>query len=624
MARRLTGWPIWFAGLWALAEWAKSTVPFGGFPWGVVGFGQTDGPLLPLAQIGGAPLVSFAVTLLGFSLAALAFEIFDWWRRGDDGSSAASAPPAVVLPGACVCLVLIAAAAISPAVRHSGAGAADEPSVNVAAVQGNVPQLGLDFNAQRRAVLDNHVRETMRLSEDVRAGRAPQPLFVIWPENSSDIDPLANQDAADQIAVAVDAIKAPILVGGVLAAPGYTRDNPVSTNSVIVWNPETGPGDRHDKQIVQPFGEYLPWRSFFKHFSSYADRAGYFVPGSGTGVVEAAGVPIGVSTCWEVIFDRSPRESVRNGAQVLTVPSNNATFNESMSAQQLAFGRLRAVEHNRFVIVAGTTGISAVIAPDGRVLARTGFFEPAYLDMPIRLKTQLTPATRWGPLVQGLLVAVGIGALIAAILHNGRFVRLRRPVTDASVRDTPSDEDGTERGTHMSGPGPAERPSQRTLVIIPTYNERENLPLIVGRVHNALPDVHILVVDDGSPDGTGELADELALADPDRVHVMHRASKDGLGAAYLAGFAWGLSREYSVLVEMDADGSHAPEELHRLLDAVDGGADLVIGSRYVPGGAIRNWPRAPVRAVQDRQHLRPGAARRRRPRHHRGLSRIPA
>ena len=444
-ARGLTGWPVWFAGLWALAEWLKSTIPFGGFPWGVVGFGQTDGPLLPLAQIGGAPLVSFAVALLGFALAALAFEIFDWWRRG--GDAAASAPPAVVLPGVCICLVLIATAAISPAVRHSGAGAADEPSVNVAVVQGNVPQLGLDFNAQRRAVLDNHVRETVRLAEDVRAGRAPQPLFVIWPENSSDIDPLANPDAADQIAIAVDAIKAPILVGGVVKAPGYTPDNPVSTNSVIVWNPGTGPGDRHDKQIVQPFGEYLPWRSFFKHFSPYADRAGYFVPGSGSGVVTAAGVPIGVSTCWEVIFDRAPRESVLNGAQVLTVPSNNATFNESMSAQQLAFGRLRAVEHNRYVIVAGTTGISAVIAPDGRVLARTDWFQPAYLDMAIRLKTQLTVATQWGPWVQGLLVCVGIGALVAAILHNGWFVRGRRRVTDAGDENTPPDEGGTEKGT---------------------------------------------------------------------------------------------------------------------------------------------------------------------------------
>lgn len=136
----------------------------------------------------------------------------------------------------------------------------------------------------------------------------------------------------------------------------------------------------------------------------------------------------------------------------------------------------------------------------------------------------------------------------------------------------------------------SERPSQRALVIIPTYNELENLPLIIGRVHAARPEVHVLVVDDGSPDGTGHLADELSLADPDRVHVMHRAGKEGLGAAYLAGFAWGLNRQYSVLVEMDADGSHAPEQLHRLLDAVDAGADVAIGSRYVQGGAVRNWP----------------------------------
>jgi dolichol-phosphate mannosyltransferase len=134
------------------------------------------------------------------------------------------------------------------------------------------------------------------------------------------------------------------------------------------------------------------------------------------------------------------------------------------------------------------------------------------------------------------------------------------------------------------------RPTQRTLVIIPTFNERENLPLILQRLHEARPDVHVLVVDDSSPDGTGQLADELASADPDRIHVMHRTAKDGLGAAYLAGFGWGLSRQYSTLVEMDADGSHAPEQLHRLLDAVDAGADLAIGSRYVDGGTVRNWP----------------------------------
>lgn len=136
----------------------------------------------------------------------------------------------------------------------------------------------------------------------------------------------------------------------------------------------------------------------------------------------------------------------------------------------------------------------------------------------------------------------------------------------------------------------SDRPSLHTLVVIPTYNELENLPIIIGRLQQARPDVHILVVDDGSPDGTGRLADELAAADPERIHVMHRTAKAGLGAAYLASFAWGLDRHYAVLVEMDADGSHAPEQLYRLLDAVDAGADLAIGSRYVDGGAVRNWP----------------------------------
>lgn len=140
--------------------------------------------------------------------------------------------------------------------------------------------------------------------------------------------------------------------------------------------------------------------------------------------------------------------------------------------------------------------------------------------------------------------------------------------------------------SHASG----HRPSQHALVIIPTFNERENLPLILERLNRACPDVHVLVVDDDSPDGTGQLADELAQANPGRLHVMHRTTKDGLGAAYLAGFAWGLGQQYSVLIEMDADGSHAPEQLHRLLAAVDAGADLAIGSRYVEGGTVHNWP----------------------------------
>ena len=128
------------------------------------------------------------------------------------------------------------------------------------------------------------------------------------------------------------------------------------------------------------------------------------------------------------------------------------------------------------------------------------------------------------------------------------------------------------------------------LVIIPTYNEKENVARITGRVRAAVPEAHILVADDNSPDGTGLLADELAAAD-DHIHVMHRLAKEGLAAAYMAGFAWGLERGYEVLIEMDADGSHQPEQLPLLLDALRE-ADLVLGSRWVPGGEVRNWPKS--------------------------------
>ncbi|MDT5091396.1 MAG: apolipoprotein N-acyltransferase [Mycobacterium sp.] len=421
VVRRLPGWPIWFAALWVAAEWLKCTVPFGGFPWGVVAFGQTSGPMLPIVRLGGVPLLSFAVTLVGFSFTALTLALIGCWRRRSDS------PPSVILPGVCICAVLFAIAGEWPGVRQSGSGAGSDPLITVAAIQGNVPRLGLDFNAQRRAVLDYHVRETVHLADEVRAGRAPQPQLVLWPENSSDIDPLRNADAAQEISTAAKVIGAPILVGAVMQAPEFSLDNPVSTNTVIVWDPVTGPGERHDKQIVQPFGEYLPMRSFFKHFSKYADRAGYFKPVEGTGVVHAAGIPVGVTTCWEVTFDRAARESVLNGAQLLAVPSNNATFGPAMSEQQLAFAKVRAVEHDRYTVVAGTTGISAVVAPDGHEMARTNFFEPAYLDKQVHLKTDVTPATRWGPVVMWVLIAVGGAALVAGMLQNGRLTRRLRP-----------------------------------------------------------------------------------------------------------------------------------------------------------------------------------------------------
>jgi apolipoprotein N-acyltransferase len=472
--RDLPGWPIWFALMWTVQEWAKCTVPFGGFPWGVVGAGQTAGPFLPLVRLGGVALLSTAIVLIGCSLTAIAMEIVLWWQRSGSGNAragthdtSADVPPSVVLPGICICVVLLTSIVVWPPVRHSGAGSGNDATVTVAAVQGNVPRLGLDFNAQRLEVLHNHVRETLRLADDVHAGRAPQPQFVVWPEDATEIDPLRNADASQQITAAVEAIDAPILVGALTDLPGATGDKPAAHNTVIVWNPGTGPADRHDKQIVQPFGEYLPWRGFFRHLTALADWASNIAPGESTGVVHAAGVPVGVATCWEVIFDRALRESVRNGAQLLTTPANNANFNQRMSEQQLAFSKIRAVELDRYVVVASNTGISAVIAPDGRELERTEFFVPAYLDTQVRLKTTLTPAARWAPIVQWMLVIVGAAALLVAIRHNGWFPRPKRSrwrPTDrsAALTDAPSDapldegddEASAEGGRHAARSGP--------------------------------------------------------------------------------------------------------------------------------------------------------------------------
>ncbi|WP_153343809.1 apolipoprotein N-acyltransferase [Nocardia aurantia] len=408
----LPGWPLWAAMMWTLAEWLRSVFPFGGFPWGRLAFGQGDGWYLPLAQLAGAPGVSFAVALTGTAAVALVVRVAEasvpdrrksGWRIGI--GFAATVVVAVPVAG-----LLLRAALPAPD--------AGDRSITVAAIQGSVPRLGLDFNAQRRAVLDNHVHRTGELAREVAAGRAPAPDVVIWPENSSDIDPLRNADAYAEITEAAREIHAPILVGAVLV-----NSDDTTTNSVIVWDGATGPGERHDKKIIQPFGEYLPMRGVFRHFSEYADRAGYFVPGHGDGVVhtQPAGggdpIAIGVATCYEVAFDRAFEQALHAGAQVLTVPTNNATFGDSdMTYQQLAMSRIRAVEHGRAVVVSATTGVSAIITADGVVRQQTPKLVPAALEARIPLRDTSTLATRLGSwpewVISGFAVLVAGAAAI--------------------------------------------------------------------------------------------------------------------------------------------------------------------------------------------------------------------
>lgn len=407
---RLPAAPVWAAGVWVAAEALIARVPFGGFPWGRVAFGQPSGVFLPVAALGGAPLLTAAVVLTGFGTG----EVF---RRA---ALPLRSPrrTAVMFRG----LAVPALVAVVPVVGGLVAGltvggAGSDGQVVVALVQGNVPRAGLDFNAQRRAVLDNHAARTMRLAADVAAGRYPRPALVIWPENSSDIDPLRNADARAEIDRAVRAIGAPILVGAVLVTEdGHT------TNTAIVWDPRSGPGQRHDKRPL-PFAESIPYRDFFRLFSPYVDRIGNFVPGSHPGAVDIGGVRLAVATCSEVVFDDLVRGSVRSGAQLLAVPTNNATFGfTDMTYQQQAISRVRAIEHDRAVLVAATSGVSAVIAPDGTVEQETTLFTSDALVARVPLRSGTTLATRLGPAPEWALVALGMVGVVAALVRHGEDI----------------------------------------------------------------------------------------------------------------------------------------------------------------------------------------------------------
>jgi apolipoprotein N-acyltransferase len=406
------------AGWWSVWEWIRSSWPWGGFPWGRLAFGQADGPLLPLASIGGTPLLGFAVASLGTAIGVGALLLT---RRGGTPVAVGGRHAATAL----LTVPLVTAGLLAVA---AGASAADEAgeageAVDIAIIQGNVPRLGLDFNAQRRAVLENHLRVTSELADEVDAGTRERPDLVLWPENASDISPLADRRAGDQITALSRRLRAPILVGTVLPT-GVGRE---ATNSYLVWDGTDRVVDRHDKKYIQPFGEWLPLREPLEALFPIARTAGHFVPGDGDGLVTAAGVELGVAICFEIAFDAAAREPVARGAQLLTVPTNNATFGRSpMTYQQLAMSRVRAVEHDVPVLIAATSGVSAVIGPDGTVRQETGIFEPAVLAARIELGGAGTIATRLGGIPQAVSCLIGLLGLAWAL------VRARpRPATDS-------------------------------------------------------------------------------------------------------------------------------------------------------------------------------------------------
>jgi len=421
-SRRLPAWPMFAAGCWLLGEAVRARFPFGGFPWGGIAFTQADGPLLPAAALLGAPGLALVTALAGFALAAplrLALLRLAPVRLIPIRPSGRGIPRAGLVRGLVLLVVPFLAGVAGLAAEQHGRGA---PTSTVAVIQGNVPEPGLEFNARRRAVLDLHAEQTHQLATDVRAGRAARPTLVIWPENSSDIDPYANPDAAAVITDAARDVGVPILVGAVVGAPGEG-----DYNMGIVWDPVTGPGATYTKRHPVPFAEYMPARSFFRIFTSWVDRAGFFRPGSTPGNLDVAGVPVGDVICFEVVYDDLVRDVINGGARVLVVQTNNATFGYTAETyQQQAMSRVRAVEFGRTVLIAATSGVSAVIAPNGAVHGRIPLFTPGYLDLAVPLISARTPGTVLGAPLEWTAGAGTALALAGVTLLARRRVHRQR------------------------------------------------------------------------------------------------------------------------------------------------------------------------------------------------------
>jgi apolipoprotein N-acyltransferase len=431
-------WVPLLAAVWTAQEALRDRAPFGGFPWGRLAFSQDTSPLLRLAAVGGAPLVTFAVACTGALLAVPFIRRTNstpdtgtgggvtpgWFRRVKPGTGPGTnpvaglvaglvaGPVAGLVAGPVAAVALVAAALLVPVHRPAGAG------VYVAVVQGNVPRLGLDFNEQRRAVLDNHVKATVELGRRVTQDGARRPDLVVWPENSSDIDPLRNADAAAAIATAARAVGVPILVGAVLTDPDVGVEN-----AGLVWEPDVdaagnprqgGVSSRYTKRHPVPFAETMPLRDIARIVSKEVDRVSDMTAGHTPGVLRVGPATVGDVICFEVAYDSLVRDTVTGGAQLLAVQTNNATFDEAEARQQLAMVRLRAVEHGRDALMASTVGISAFVDAAGGTRHETRFNEGAVIVQELRLGSGRTVATRVGAGPEYVIVLLGIAGLVAA------------------------------------------------------------------------------------------------------------------------------------------------------------------------------------------------------------------
>jgi apolipoprotein N-acyltransferase len=415
---RLRAWPVAVAGWWVAAEAVRDRWPWA-FPWGRLAMSQAEAPAARWTAIAGPPLLTFLIALAGTTLAWLLLAApASQPAAGGPGSSPGQLRCRLVPALAFITAVGVALAGRALPADHLGAGG---PTAEVAAVQGDVPHSRtLQKQLRETTVTQNHADVTEALAAQVKAGHRVRPDVVIWPENSTDIDPTLDPFTYATIAAAVSAIGRPVLVGAVLQNP--------ERNVGQFWLPGRGPVEIYVKRQLVPFGEVIPFRGLLEQFTSLPSlQPVNFTAGHKAVVFDTGKVRLGDVICYEVGFDNLVASEVTAGANLLTVQTNDADFEldgqTGETLQQLAMARIRAIEYDRTVVVASTTGVSAIIAPDGSVIAHSKTWQQAVLEARVPLRSDRTLADRlgaWPELVLTALILVALGFAVGGAVASRR------------------------------------------------------------------------------------------------------------------------------------------------------------------------------------------------------------
>jgi apolipoprotein N-acyltransferase len=393
---RLPGWPVAVGCWWVGVEAFRGRWPYA-FPWGRLAMSQAQAPTARWVAIGGPPLLTFLLALAGATLAWLVLAPYPVRRR---------IVPAL---GFAAAAGLVLAGGLLP----SGEPGAGVPNAEVAAVQGNVPHSRtLAKQLADTDVTGNHAAATEQLAAQVKAGSRQAPDVVIWPEDSADIDPSTDPYIYATISDAVAAIDRPVLIGTLL-------QNPLR-NAGQLWLPGRGPVAIYVKRQLVPFGEYIPFRGLISSFSSLPSlQPVNFTAGHKAVVFHIGKVRLGDVICYEVGFDNLVSSEVTAGANLLTEQTNDADFELDgqlgETLQQLAMARIRAIEFDRSMVVAGTTGVSAIIAPDGTLISQSRTWQRALLEARVPLLSKATLAERLGEWPEIVFSALAVAALAAGV-----------------------------------------------------------------------------------------------------------------------------------------------------------------------------------------------------------------